>query len=52
MVVNENLYLARSRDSQLKLQLGTHGSLGELIGTFVQNDTKDTQKVMQDMLVL
>ncbi len=52
MSVNENLYLARQRDSQLKFMIGMQNSLGELIGTLRQNHVKQDEKVLQDMIVL
>lgn len=50
--VNENLFLARQRDPQLKYQLGVYGQLGTLIQTFQQNKIKADQKLVQDMMVL
>lgn len=52
MAINENLYLARQRDSQLKYLVGLQGGLGEMIGTLRQNQTKQDEKVLQDMIVL
>ncbi len=52
MAINENLYLARQRDSQLKYLVGLQGSLGEYIGTLRQNQIKQDEKVLQDMIVL
>jgi len=52
MAINENLYLARNRDSQLKYQMAIYGSLGETINTLRSNKVKQDQKVMQDMIVL
>jgi len=52
MAINENLYLARQRDSQLKFLVGLQGSLGDMIGTLRQNQIKQDEKVLQDMIVL
>lgn len=50
--VNEHLYLARSRDSQLKYQLGIYDSLGQVVSTLRQNRINDDKKTIQDMMVL
>ncbi len=50
--VNENLFLARQRDPQLKFQLGIFNSLGELIETMEKEGDKKDKKVLQDMLVI
>ncbi len=52
MSINENLYLARQRDSQLKYLIGLQSGLGEYIGTLRQNQIKQDEKVLQDMIVL
>lgn len=52
VAVNENLFLSRQRDSQLKHQMGIHSSLGQLITTSRQNKIKQDQKLLQDMIVL
>lgn len=52
MAINENLFLSRQRDGQLKLQMGVYGALGDLIHTFKQNQGKADDKVVQDMIVL
>ncbi len=52
MSINENLYLARQRDSQLKLLVGIQGGLSEYIGTLRQNNIKQDEKILQDMIVL
>lgn len=50
--VNENLVLAQQRNSQLNYQYAVHDSLGEMLDTIVQNEIKDDQKVIQDIIVL
>lgn len=50
--VNEHLFTARSRDTQLKYQIGEYGALGDLIGTMRQNRVNDDKKIIQDMMVL
>jgi hypothetical protein len=52
MTVNEHLYLARTRDTQLKYQLGLYDSLGQVISTLRQNKISDDKKTIQDMMVL
>lgn len=50
--VNEHLYLAKSRDSLLKYEIGQLGGLGQMLGTMRQNRINDDKKIMQDMIVL
>jgi hypothetical protein len=50
--INEHLYLARARDTQLKYQLGMYDSLGQVISTLRQNKINDDKKIIQDMMVL
>ena len=50
--VNEHLYLARTRDTQLKYQLGMYDSLGQVVSTLRQNRINDDKKIIQDMMVL
>ena len=50
--INENLTIAKQRNSQLNYQYATHNSLGEMLDTIVQNDKKDQDKMIQDILVL
>lgn len=50
--VNEHLFLARQRDSQLKYQLGIYNSLGSMISTFQKGRIQDDKKLFQDMIVL
>jgi hypothetical protein len=52
MAINENLFLARQRDSQLKYQLSLHSGIGDLLETITSNKIKDEKKIIQDMLVL
>jgi hypothetical protein len=52
MTVNEHLYLARARDTQLKYQMGVYESLGQVISTIRQNRVNDDKKIIQDMMVL
>jgi hypothetical protein len=51
-VVNEHLFMARQRDTQLKYQIGQMDSLGSLIGQLRQNKINDDKKIIQDMMVL
>ena len=50
--INENLVLANQRNSQLNYQFAVHGALGEMLDTIGQNDKKDEEKMIQDVLVL
>lgn len=50
--INENLVIAQQRNSQLNYQYATHNALGEMLDTIVQNDKKDEEKMIQDVLVL
>jgi hypothetical protein len=50
--VNEHLFTAKQRDTQLKYQIGEYGSLGDLIATMRQNKVNDDKKIIQDMMVL
>ena len=50
--VNENLFLARQRDPQLKYEMGIYGKLGGLLETFQKNRTQEDKKQIQDMIVL
>lgn len=52
LAVNENLFLSKQRDSQLKLQQAVHKSLGDMVHTFRENRIKQDQKIIQDMIVL
>jgi outer membrane lipoprotein SlyB len=51
-MINENLHMAKMRDTQLKFQVGQLDSLGQMIGTLRQNRINDDKKIIQDMLVL
>jgi hypothetical protein len=50
--INENLVLANHRNSQLNYQYAVHNALGEMLDTIVQNEIKDEQKILQEVLVL
>jgi hypothetical protein len=50
--VNEHLFLANQRDSQLKYQLGQFDAVSSLVTTMHQNKIADDKKVIQDMMVL
>jgi hypothetical protein len=50
--VNEILFLARQRSSQLKFQQAIWESMSDLLGTMTQNQVKTDQKIVQDMVVL
>lgn len=50
--VNEHLFTAKQRDTQLKYQIGEYSALGELVGTLRQNRVNDDKKIIQDMMVL
>ena len=51
-MINENLHIAKMRDTQLKYQVGQLDALGSMIGTLRQNRINDDKKIIQDMLVL
>lgn len=52
LTVNEHLHLAKSRDSQLKYQIGEYSALSEVLGTLRKNKINDDKKMMQDVIVL
>ena len=51
-VINESLTLAQQRNSQLNYQYAVHNALGEVIDTLRQNEGKENEKIIQDVLVL
>lgn len=51
-MINENLFLARMRDTQLKNQIGDLNGFSGLMDTFMSNKVNDEKKVIQDMMVL
>ncbi len=51
-VVNEHLFLANQRDSQLKFQMGQFDAVSGLVSTMQSNKVQDDKKIIQDMMVL
>lgn len=51
-MVNEHLFLARMRDTQLKNQIGDLNGFSSLMDTLMSNHVNDEKKVIQDMMVL
>ena len=51
-VINEQLTTAQQRNSQLNYQYAVHNALGDVLDTLVQNDSKEQEKIIQDVLVL
>ncbi len=52
MTINENLFMARQRDTQIKYMIGEFDGIQSTIGTLRQNSINDDKKVLQDMMVL
>ncbi len=52
MMINENLFMARQRDTQIKYMIGEYDGLQSTIGTLRQNAINDDKKILQDMMVL
>lgn len=52
MTINENLFMARQRDSQIKYMIGEFDALQGTLGTLRQNAVNDDKKILQDMMVL
>jgi uncharacterized protein YcfJ len=51
-VINEQLTTAQQRNSQLNYQYAVHNALGEVLDTLAQNEGKEQEKIIQDVLVL
>lgn len=51
-VITESLSTAQQRNSQLNYQYAVHNALGEVLDTLAQNDVKEQEKIIQDVLVL
>lgn len=51
-MVNEHLFIARMRDTQLKNQIGDLNGYSALLDTFISNKVADEKKLIQDMMVL
>ncbi len=52
MTINENLFMARQRDTQIKYMIGEFDGLQSTLGTLRQNAINDDKKIIQDMMVL
>jgi outer membrane lipoprotein SlyB len=52
MMINENLFMARQRDGQIKYMIGEFDGAESMLSTMRQNSVNDDKKILQDMMVL
>ncbi len=52
MTINENLFLARQRDGQIKYMIGELDGAQSMLRTMRSNAVNDDKKIIQDMMVL